>query len=58
MGYSKENLKIHTGVPSPFFPSWESTDQISSLPSEAIFKDIHNLTFNDAEIDFNDTQFV
>ena len=25
---------------------------------EVIFKDTHNLTFNDAQIDFNDTQFV
>ena len=39
--------------------SWESTDQIASPPSEVIFKDTQfDIYYNDAQIDFNDTQFV
>ena len=38
--------------------SWESTAQISVSGYVKWFLNVHNLTFRDALINFNDTQFV
>jgi len=61
IGYSKENLKICTGSPSlpfvPFPPSYLPTP-LPFLPTPLPVPFTYSLTFNNAQIDFNDTQLV
>jgi len=51
IGYSKENLKIHTVSPS-LPSSLPSLSFPSSLPTPPLL--FHSFTFNDAHINFND----